>query len=242
MKPFSIAISSFALVAMLVPASASAQQSGAGSDLRPPLTQKEFTTFTAELGSILRFRQLGDTTTVGKGQVDISVQFANNTTSHPTADLHLGRSISSPRIVARFGVNDRVDVGAWGGFEPNANYGLAGVDTKIVLLREGPGRPVSVSLRPSVTSLIGPADVWAANASIDVSVSRAMGPVSPYAGVATSGSLAIERSADVDLDPATVEGSLSYAGLSYRWRAIVLSAEVEKGTRVSYGFRLGTRF
>ena len=234
MKLFSNVIGTLGLAAALIPVPASAQHS---FDLRPELTKAEFAEFTAEVGSVLRFRQLGDTTTLAKGDVDVSVQFGNM----PTAE-YLGRSIASPRIVARFGAGDRVDIGAWGGFEPDANYGLAGVDTKIALLRQGPARPVSVSIRPSITSLIGPSEVWVGNASIDVSVSRAFGALSPYAGLATSASMAIERSEDVDLKPAFADGSLAYAGLSYRWRAFVVSAEVEKGTRVSYAFRMGTRF
>jgi len=267
MRPLSIVISTLGLVAILAPAPASAQQPGTGRptlhvsdayrscffDLHPELTKDEFKEFAAELGSVLRFRQLGDTTTLGKGNVDISVQFTstpvgdakgawNNTMSHPAADHWLGESISLPRIVARFGVSDRVDVGAWGGLSPGSNYGLVGADTKIALVRQGADRPVSVSIRPSITSLLGPSEVWAGNASIDVSVSRALGALSPYAGVATTASLAVERAEDVDLDPATAAGSLAYAGLSYRWRAFVLSAEVEKGTLVSYAFRIGTRF
>ncbi|OFW00990.1 MAG: hypothetical protein A3I61_05115 [Acidobacteria bacterium RIFCSPLOWO2_02_FULL_68_18] len=257
------------LVATLAAAPASAQYAGnAGAaphlhvsdaysscffDLHPELTKEQFEEFTAELGSILRFRQLGDTATLGMGNVDISMQFTstriddskgawNNTMSHPAADHYLGGSISFPRVVARFGVTDRVDVGAWGGLSPGSNYGLVGADTKIALVRQGADRPVSVSIRPSITSLLGPSEVWAGNASIDVSVSRALGALSPYAGVATTASLAVERAEDVDLDPATAAGSLAYAGLSYRWRAFVLSAEVEKGTLVSYAFRIGTRF
>jgi hypothetical protein len=235
MKLFSTAIGTLGVVAALFPTPVSAQHS---FDLRPGLTETEFAEFTAELGSVLRFRQLADTTTLGKGNVEVGVQFGNV----PTENRNLSRSISFPRIVARFGASDRVDVGAWGGFEPDASYGMAGVDTKIALLKQGPSWPVSVSIRPSFTTLIGPSEVWAANASIDVSVSRALGPVSPYAGIATTASLAIERSQDVDLNPATADGSLAYAGLSYTWRALSLSGEVEKGTRASYAFRIGTRF
>ena len=269
MKLFSTVIGTLGLVAILVPSAANAQySSNAGPaanlhhsdshrsssfDLHPELTQDEFKEFAGELGSILRFRQLGDTTTLGKGRIDVGVEFANtsidgskgawsNTTSRPSASHNLGRSISFPRVFARFGVNDRVDVGAWGGFNPHSNYGLVGFDTKIALLTQGPTRPVSVSIRPSVTSLVGPSEVLVANTSIDVSVSRALGPLSPYVGVATHASLAVERSKDVDLDPATAEGSLAYAGISYHWRTLIMSAEVEKGTLVSYGFRIGTRF
>jgi hypothetical protein len=101
---------------------------------------------------------------------------------------------------------------------------------------------VSVSIRPSITSLIGPANILAGNASIDLAVSRSFGAFSPYAGVATSASAAMERSKVLDLDPVAVDESLSYAGVSYRWRALVASAEVEKGNRVSYAFRVGSRF
>lgn len=209
MRTLSTVIGALGLAATLIPASVSAQSSSKSStapilhvndayntcffDLHPELTKEEFNTFAAELGSILRFRQLGDSATLGKGKVDISMQYAstpidddkgawNNTMSHPTADHYLGESISFPRIVARFGVSNRVDVGAWGGVAPGANYGLVGADTTIALLRQGPTRPVSLSIRPSVTSLVGPSEVWAGNASIDVSVSRAFGHFSPYGG------------------------------------------------------------
>jgi hypothetical protein len=267
MKAFSTVIGIMGLAAILAPAPANAQHVDAarptlhvsdayGScffDLHPELTKEEFAQFADELGSVLRFRQLGDPTTLGKGKVDLSLQYAstsideskgawNNTMSHPAADHYLGGSIAFPRIVARFGVSDRVDVGAWGGLDPHSNYGMVGVDTKIALLKQGPARPVSVSIRPSIGALVGPSEVWASNASFDVSASRAIGPLSPYVGVATTASVAVERSDDVDLEPATAEGSLAYAGLSYRWRTLILSAEVEKGTLVSYAFRIGTRF
>lgn len=236
MKLFSTVIGTLATVVTLLPAPARAQQTA--FDLQPGLTKAEFAELTGEIGSVLRFRQLGDATPLGKGNGDISVQVGNR----PTGNRSLGRSMAFPRVVARFGASDRVDIGAFGGFEPDANYGMAGFDTKIALFVQGPARPVSLAIRPSVTSLIGPSQLLAANASIDVSISRSFGAFSPYAGVATTGSIAYERSANVDLDPAVANGSISYAGLSYAFRALVASAEVEKGTRVSYAFRLGTRF
>ena len=93
-----------------------------------------------------------------------------------------------------------------------------------------------------MAALIGPSQVWAANASIDFSASRTMGAFSPYVGVATTGSVAVERSRDLDLDPATADRSVSYAGLAYRWRGLSLAAEVENTDVVRYGFRLTTRF
>jgi hypothetical protein len=267
MKPLSTTLGVLTLALTLAPVPAIGQQIDAGSaaphlntayrsvvfDLHPELTKDEFEEFAAELGSVLRFRQLGDATTLGRGKVDFGVELAtsaiddrkaawNSTTSRPTASYNLARSLAFPRVVGRFGVSDRVDVGAWGGLNPRANYGLVGGDARIVVVREGPARPVTFSIRPSVTTLVGPAEVWAAYTSLDLSVSRAFGRFSPYAGVATTASVAVERSKDVDLDPATATRSLAFAGLSYRWRALVVSGEVEKGARVGYAFRLGTQF
>ena len=269
MKSFPLFLFTAGLAASLVSTSASAQSSPTGRtaptlhvsgayrasyfDLHPELTKREFEEFAGEAGSILRFRQLGDTTPLGKGKVDISVQFTstsidetkgawNNTMSHPTANSYLGRSISFPRLVARVGISNRVDVGAWGGFDPRSNYGLAGIETKILVLSQESGKPVSVSIRPSVASLFGPAEVWAANASVDVSVSRAIRNFAPYVGVATTASVAGERSTDVDFDPATATASVVYAGVSYRLRGFQLSVEAEKGALVSYGVRIGRRF
>ncbi len=222
-------------------------------DLHPELTRAEFDEFAREIGSVLRFRQLGDTTTLGRGVVDIGLQWTrsaiddskgawNNTMSHPGADHYLGRALSIPRLTARVGVSDSVDVGAWGAINPSSNYGLVGVDTKVVLMRQGASRPVSVAVRPSVAALVGPREVWAAAASLDVSVSRTMGPFAVYVGGASSASGAFERSPDVDLDPASGTDSVGYAGVTWTWRGVQVAAEVEKGVLTSVGFRLGKRF
>ena len=64
----------------------------------------------------------------------------------------------------------------------------------------------------------------------------------PSVGVATMASTAIERSNEVNFDPATVGSSLAYGGISYQWRKLVLSAEAENGVLPSYGFHIGTKF
>ena len=248
MKRFSIVIGVLGLMATLSPAPASAQF----FDLRPGLTQEQFKEFTGELGSVLRARQLGDTTTLGKGNIDVNVQFASasvddsrgawtNTLSNPNAYDRLGRPMSFPRIVARFGVAERVDVGAWGAFETQQHFGMLGIDTTVALLRQGPTRPVSVSIRPSLMSLVGPSDLLAGNVSVDVSVSRAFGPWSPYAGLGASSSGALERSGNVKLNPTDAGESFAFAGLAFHWRGLNLSAAIEKGNRVNYTFGIGTR-
>jgi hypothetical protein len=230
MKPFSIAMLTAGMLTILVPSEARAQQA-------------DFQTFTAGVGSILRSRQLSDATPLGKGRVEFGVQLTPEDDAKPAWNgVTLDASTELPAVVARVGVGRRVDVGAWGRINTRSDYAVAGIDTRILLLRQGPSMPVSVAIRPAVAALIGPSQVWAANASIDFSASRTIGAFSPYVGVATTGSVALERSRELDLDPATADRSLSYAGLTYRWRRLGLSAEVEKAADVTYGLRVTTRF
>ena len=223
MKKLTFVVLMLGLVMVLAPARANAQAR---------LTQPELQELTAELGSVLRFRQLGDVAPIGKGRFDVGVHYA-------AID---DRSNESPRVVGRIGISDRVDIGVWGGFDHRGNYGLAGGDVKIALMTQSPSRPVSIAIRPSVTSSIAADQAWVGNASIDISASRTFGAWSPYVGVGTSGSIGMERSKDVVLDYATANTSFAYAGISYRWRSLGLSAEVDSAERRSYAFRVSTRF
>lgn len=222
-------------------------------DLHPELTQQEFEEFTAELGSILRPRQLSEATTLGKGRFEIALDFMradiddakgawNNTMSHPDADHYLGSSVQFPRLVARYGVSDRVDLGASGGLDPHSNWGLASIDAKIALMKQGPSRPVSIAIRPTLTSLIGPREVWVGHASIDVSVSRAIGSFAAYVGFASGASLGVEKSNEVVLESTVATTSPVFAGVTWHHKALALSAEVEHGTLNSFAFRASTRF
>ncbi len=261
MRRFWIAIETVAVVAALAPAFASAQQpdnavpatrlalspAGSGaSELRPGLTQDQFEAFTAAIGPFLHYRQVSDATTLGDGKFELGVQVASMpfddskgvwTTAHK-----LDRSISYPQVVLRYGATDRVDVGAWGALDPSAKYGVAGFDTRIALMRQADGRPVSVMVRPSIGALIYPSQVLAGTMSVDLSVSRAFGAWSPYGGLGGSSSGAVDRSDTVDRKAASANHSFAFAGLSYRWRTLVLSGEAEKGHEFSYAFRVSKRF
>ena len=231
MRPFRTVVALAGLVAILAPASAHAQLSGPTA-----YTPDELAALSANLGSVLRFRQLGDTATLPKGRVEVGVQFASAPIDDPNG------SYNHTRFVGRVGVGDRVDLGAWGGYNSQMKDGMAGVDARIALFRQGPSMPVSVSIRPSFSSLLGTADIWAGTVGADVTVSRTFGAFSPYAGLAATSSLATERLSDIDFDKTTAGATLGYVGVSYSWQSLVAAVEMEKGTRVSYAVRLGARF
>jgi hypothetical protein len=232
MRTFATVFGATALLAICVPVAARAQIID-----RPLVTQTQLQAFADNIGPALRFRQVGDTETVRPGDVEIGVQYGSTSLEDTARTWN-----SIPNIAARFGIAERADLGAWGSFNSNGRYAILGADTKIVLFNQGPRLPVSVAIRPSLTGLVGASNVWAASAAVDMSVSRAIGPWSPYGGLAASSNVAIARSSAHGLDPATAGDSFAYAGLSYRWRYLVLAGEVDSGPTVNYAFRVGTRF
>lgn len=231
MKTLSTAIAIVAFATSLSPSPASAQTQESAA-----LTGNAQAARASDFGAALRFRQLGDTTTLPKGRVDLGVQFASAPSDTKTSTWN------TTRFGARFGVSDRVDLGAWGGYNSSMSDGMAGMDVKIALLRQGPSMPVSISVRPSFSATLGASDLWAASTGVDLTLSRAVGSFAPYAGVAATSSLATEHLLNLDVDRQTANQALAYAGLTYTWHSLVTAVEIEKGTKVSYAFRLGTRF
>jgi len=222
-------------------------------DLHSELTQDEFDEFAGEAGAVMRFHQVADARLLGPGNWDVGLQLSstavddakgawNNTMSHPTEDHYLGHDLAFPRIVVRLGVSEWADVGVWGSLDPNANYGFIGLESKVALLKEGIRWPVSVSLRPNATVLLGPDEMWAGNSSVDLALSRSFHGVSPYLGVGASASMAVETSKDVDLDNGLSATPLAFAGLDFRWKALSLGAQVERSDLTTYSFRAGGSF
>lgn len=222
-------------------------------DLHPELTQAEFDEFTKEGSALIHDHQLDGADTLGRGTVHVIVDYSstavddskgawNNTMSHPTSDHYLGHSLAFPRLGLRVGVADRVDVGIWGTLNPWSNYGFVGLESKVMIVRQDASTPVSVAVRPTAAALLGPDELFLADAGFDVSVSHTYKRLSPYLGINAHTAIAVERSDDVDLDHGTAAHTGAFAGLAYRWGSLRVAAEAETGPLTTYSMRLSGSF
>lgn len=222
-------------------------------DLSSELTQAEFDQFAAEAGAVARFHQLSGARTLGKWNFEVSVALAsstvddsdgawNNTMKHPEDDHYLGDTISFPSLRLRMGVSDDIDVGLWGTLDPASNYGFAGLDAKFAVLSQTRGWPVSVAVRPHVSTLVGPEEVWLATGGVDGSVSYDIFGIQPYAGAGVATSAAFERSDDVDLDTGMAFSPVAFAGIEYNWSHLSVGVEGEISEVPTWGVRVGGSF
>lgn len=222
-------------------------------DLHPELTEGDFQTFAAEAGQMARFRQMSSADTLGAGSFDLSLGYAyfflddtkgawNDTMSHPEADHYLGQQLGLPLLAVRVGVTDRVDTELYGTLNPDSNYGLVGVASKIRVLQQSEGMPVSVAVRPSVSALLGPAEVQVWNLAGDLSVSRSFHGLSPFLGVSLASTLAVDASADTEVGNQVAFRPVGFAGLDYSWRFLSVGAQAELSDLPALGLRVGGRF
>jgi hypothetical protein len=192
--------------------------------------------------------------TLGTRTIDVSLGYAyfflddskgawNNSMSHPTDDHPLGDQLGFPQLSIRYGVSDDLDAEVYGSVNWMSNYGFVGAATKIRLLDERQ-YPVSLSVRPSLSAMLGPSEVQVMNASTDVAVSRNLGEagLAPFAGLGVSSTLAVETSSDTDVDPQVALRPLVFAGVEYRWRALSAAAQAEYADLAAFGLRVGGRF
>lgn len=222
-------------------------------DLHPELTARQFRQFAAEAGQLARFRQMSGAATLGAGTFDVNLGYAtfflddakgtwNNTMSHPQADHYLGQQLGIPYLSLRVGLTDEVDGELYGTVGPGSNYGLIGIASKIRLLEQDEDMPVSVAVRPSVSALVGPTEVQVWNVSADLSVSRDIHGLEPFAGVTLSSSLAVDSSNDTDAGSQVALRPVAFAGLDYHWRFLTVGAQAEISDVPALALHAGGRF
>ena len=222
-------------------------------DLHPELTRRQFRQFAAEGGQILRFRQVSAADTLGAGSFDVDVGYAyfflddakgawNNTMSHPQSDHYLGEQLGVPYLTLRLGLTDRVDGEVFGSLNPQSNYGFLGFASKIRILDENHGAPVSLAVRPSASALLGPSEVQAYNVATDLSVSRRFHGIAPFAGVTLSTTAVVDSSPDTDVGHQSATRAVAFAGVDYQWKFLSVGAQAEISALPALALRAGGRF
>src|SRR5688500_2802769 len=115
--------------------------------LSPHLTADSWRQFAKELGLVTYFRPLASAKPLGRGNGEVAiVQWGtriddgdaawNDTFSHPDSTHYLfeGSILNIPGVMARVGVTDRLDVGAYFTKSIGANYGFIGGQVQYGLL------------------------------------------------------------------------------------------------------------
>lgn len=210
------------------------------------LTQGAFHKFVREFGTLSAFRQAASPATLGRGRVLIGVEGLmfnvdewspawNDTFVHPDEHHVLGADKKFPKLKARVGVTDDIDVGASYAVNPQANYGWLAVDGKYRVMSEDDGAPVSVAMRGAYTKTLYVSDMDMHAVTADVSVGRTFWkPLRTYVGAGADAALARETSSAVALSTEKVVVPHGFVGAELAiGRRMTLGAEYTAGARPS---------
>ena len=216
------------------------------------LTQSAFRRFAREFGSVSAFRQVSAASTLGRGRISLGVEMMrfsvdqwadawHDTFAHPDDHHPLGSRQDFPKLKARVGVTDDLDVGAFYTRNPMANYGWLGVDAKHRVLTEGDRMPVSLAVRGAYTKTLYVSDMDMHALTADVTVERTLGRgFRPYIGVGTDGVFVRETSDVVTLRDETEFVPHVFAGFEVTvWRRMTLGAEYTRGALSSTQVQVG---
>lgn len=227
--------------------------------LDPALTRQAWRQFTKEAGLVVYFRPLADARPLGARNFELSILQAttgiddtdaawNDTFVHPdeTHWLFEGDGLPMPGLMARGGVTDRLDVGAYFTRNPSANYGFYGGQAQYNIAR-GRNEDWAVSTRASFVSLYGPDDLDFTVYGVDVLASKAYplarwASVSPYAGVSGYLNSSHEKSDVVTLADEHVFGVQAMVGAVAQISVARIAVEYNAAKVGSRTIKVGVAF
>jgi hypothetical protein len=215
----------------------------------PSLTQGQWKRYTRQVGEIASFKSMASAETIGKKHFSIAIEYSMtpvdqhdpawiNTFAHPDDDCPLGDQIKMPMLRAKFGVTDKIDIGAIWTKAPGANYGMIGGDLKYAFLEESKKMP-SAAIRASFIALTGVPDYNISISSIDLLVSKKFAGISPYLGIKESLIMGTETTSKVDLDKENLLATQGFIGVTYTIWRINLAMEYTISNVNTFSFLIG---
>jgi hypothetical protein len=221
-------------------------------ELDPSLTQSQFHKFTREAAQVFTFKLMSPAEPLGAKKFQVGLDYSttsindadpawNNTFSHPHGEHYLGDQLAFPKLFARMGVTDRIDVGFYFTKNPEANYGFMGGEIKYALFLK-PQKPFAMAVRATYATLLGVEDMNFHLWGVDLSASKKIGILTPYLGIGANLSHAIETTSKVNLHNETVLTPRGIIGTQLSLSFFSLTAEMDVAAVSTFSLRTGFKF
>lgn len=150
------------------------------------LSQTEFDNLSEDLGATLSYKQMQGASSEGIAGFDLGLNVGSTTLAHTdTTNGSTGNTISSLPfwdVAVSKGLPLGFDVGGEYSAVPNSNIKLYGVEGRYAILDGGVAEP-AVGVRAAYTHLTGVDNLSFNTKTLDVSISKGFGPITPYAGI-----------------------------------------------------------
>jgi hypothetical protein len=203
--------------------------------------QPEFRSLSKEVGLAIAVIPMEPAAPMGIFGFDIGVETSvvSIHNSDPFWSLATGGSAPSSLIIPKLHVNKGLpanfDIGLVYASVPNSNVRLFGGELKFAIL-EGSVATPAVALRGSFSKLNGVPDLALSSATVDLSISKGIGPVTPYAGVEE---VFIQSTApNLPLTAESIQSVKGFIGAKFSLVILNLVGQIDLGELPMYTLRL----
>jgi len=213
------------------------------------LVQEEFDSFIKEFGAGISFNPMAPAEPLGMIGFDVAVEAVLTDISDSEgywtkmiSDSNPHPFLPVPRIHVMKGLPFGIDIGAIYSQVPGYNIQLWGIEAKYAIL-EGSIATPDLSIRGSYSQLDGVDDIDLNTQSIDLTISKGLLMLTPYAGISVLWINGGENSPLVDLkdtDETLFRGILGmqFSPLPF----VVVTGEATLGDVIQYGLKIAIRF
>lgn len=153
----------------------------------PGLSQTDFDGLSQDLGAITSYKQVEGAASEGITGFDFGLNLGDTQVAHQTAwENATGKSsvsnIPFANVHLTKGLPFGFDIGGEYSTVPGSNISEYGVEGRYAILSGGLAEP-AIGVRAAYTHLTGVTALSFNTTSLDVSISKGFGPITPYAGV-----------------------------------------------------------
>ncbi|MFI5304794.1 MAG: hypothetical protein ACHQYP_08355 [Nitrospiria bacterium] len=205
-------------------------------------TQSDFHDLSKELGLAVSYVPMEPASPMGITGFDVGVEASfvnihNNKSYWTLVTNSPPSSLIIPKLHVDKGLPAGIDIGLIYSSVPDSNVNLIGGDIKFAIL-EGSAATPAVAIRGSYTKLTGVTDLNLNTASVDLSISKGFGPVTPYLGVQEVFIQSSASNSALGLNSESIDSSKGFVGAKLSMVIFNLVGQVDIGELPMYSLRL----
>ena len=246
-KVFSVAVCSLLSIFLIVSSGTEAFAGGNDIQLDPGMLENEFKDLSKEVGLLISYVPLSPAEPLGVLGFDIGVEITAAKISSGSTfwDNAVGGNppdyLILPKIHVQKGLPFGIDVGAVFSTVPGSNITLYGGELKWAVLKGSIVSP-AVAVRGTYTTLSGVDDIDASTYGLDASVSKGLGPLTPYAGLGQVWISTSENKAILDFDDVSTSATKLFVGTKLKILLLSIALQADFSDVNMYSARANISF
>ena len=218
-----------------------------GNDIEfdPSIGQAAFDDLSKEVGLLISYVPLSPAEPLGVLGFDIGIEVTGAKIStgpweKAISDANPPDYLILPKIHVQKGLPFGIDVGAVFSTVPGSNISLYGGEIKYAVLKGSIVSP-AVALRGTYTTLSGVDDLDASTYSLDASVSKGFGPLTPYGGIGQVW-INTEENAGLGLDDVSTSATKLFVGTKLKILLLSIALQADFSDINMYSARANISF